>query len=309
MRLRSDDDHPPAVLPDATVDLDRWSPLDDSIPDHWRTPIVSISDIHGYLHEARSALTAVGESDRFDPVVTQEEDGTLHWADNDYVLVFNGDMVDRGDHNEETLELVLRLLDEAPRGRVRFHLGNHEMAVMLPAVLYWPSTYSGRLTDGSRERFLDWVETGLVGAAFEGHEYTYSHAGSRDSVDARAANREVQNAARDLREAIDAGEYIEVQEEIPERYPTVFGLEGSMGRGPDAGLLWMDFAHMPVDSSKQVVGHSKHSTPTRNGNAVCENVIRQNRKKGGGEGVLVETPDALFSVTRRRDGGVSVSRP
>jgi hypothetical protein len=40
--------------------------------------IVSISDIHGYLADARSALLAVGETDRFDPVVTADDDGLLH---------------------------------------------------------------------------------------------------------------------------------------------------------------------------------------------------------------------------------------
>ncbi|WP_435320778.1 metallophosphoesterase [Haloarchaeobius sp. TZWSO28] len=302
MRLRSSNDDPPATLPRAAVELGRWNPLDDAIPDHWRTPIVSISDIHGYLDDARSALTAVGETDRFDPVVTQDEDGTLHWAGNDYVLVFNGDMVDRGDRNEETLALVQRLLDEAPRGRVRFHLGNHEMAILLPEVLYWPETYSGRLDDESRERFLEWVDTGLVSVAFEGHEYTYSHAGAPGPIDVATANEAVQAAARDLGAAIDAGEYDEVQEEIPERYPAVFGLDGGSGRGPDAGLLWMDFRHMPTDTPAQVVGHTKHKAPTRCGHAVCGNVIRQNKKTTGGEGVLVEAPEALWAVTRDSRG-------
>ncbi|MCT9098095.1 metallophosphoesterase [Haloarchaeobius sp. HME9146] len=306
MRLRSSTDDPPATLPRAAVELDRWNPLDDAIPDHWRAPIVSISDIHGYLDDARSALTAVGETDRFDPVVTQDEDGTLHWAGNDYVLVFNGDMVDRGDRNEETLAMVQRLLDEAPRGRVRFHLGNHEMAILLPEVLYWPETYSGRLDDESRESFLEWVDAGLVTAAFKGHEYTYSHAGSPSAIDVSAANETLRAAAADLRDAIEDGEYIEVQEEIPERYPTVFGLDGGTGRGPGAGLLWMDFKHMPTDTPAQVVGHTKHRAPTRRGQAVCGNVIRQNRKEHGGEGVLVETQDALLSVTRLSTGAVSV---
>ncbi len=39
--------------------------------------IVHISDIHGYLDDAKSALLAVGETDRYDPVVRTDESGRL----------------------------------------------------------------------------------------------------------------------------------------------------------------------------------------------------------------------------------------
>lgn len=118
--------------PDSVPATGRFSELST---DGTAPAIVSISDIHGYLEDARSALLAVGESDQFDPVVTADDDGVLHWTDNDYVLVFNGDLVDRGNQNDATVALALRLMREAPPGRVQYLLGNHEMAILCPSVL------------------------------------------------------------------------------------------------------------------------------------------------------------------------------
>ena len=104
--------------------------------------IVSLSDVHGYLDAARNALTAVGETDEYPPVVTVDDEGRLHWADNDYLLLLNGDLLDRGDRNRACLALLERLAGEAPVGRVRYHLGNHEMAVLFPERFQWPGVYS-----------------------------------------------------------------------------------------------------------------------------------------------------------------------
>lgn len=121
--------------------------------------IVHISDVHGYLSDARSALRAVGDADAFDPVVVAADDGTLHWADNDYVLVVNGDLIDRGSANEACLDLVWRLQQEAPPGRVQYHLGNHELAILLPALVRWPEMYSTNLDSTDRRLFIDRVRT------------------------------------------------------------------------------------------------------------------------------------------------------
>jgi hypothetical protein len=105
---------------------------------------------------------------------------------------------------------------------------------------------------------------------------------------------------------MDSERYDAVQENVPRRFADVFGLGGPKGRGEDAGLLWMDFRHMPADAPPQIVGHTKQRAPTWAGRAVCENVIRTNHGSPGGEAVLVETPDALSTVTRQPDGSVSV---
>ena len=68
-----------------------------------RPPIVEISDIHGYLEDARSALLTIGDTDGHEPIITVDDSDTIHWADNDYVLVINGDVIDRGPDNKATL--------------------------------------------------------------------------------------------------------------------------------------------------------------------------------------------------------------
>lgn len=269
--------------------------------------IVSISDIHGYLDAARRALTAVGATDRFAPMVKVDADGRLHWADNDYVLVFNGDLVDRGPESHATIGLAFRLMMEAPPGRVRYHLGNHEMAILLPKKLPWPGTYTSDLNRGQRKEFLNRVAEGLISVSFKGYEYTYSHAGSNAPFDMANANRSARDEAEELLSSMETGEYATVQDTIPIQYETVFGLDDPFGRGPDAGLLWMDLEHMPPTAPPQIVGHTKQPKPTRVGNVVCESVIRQNREITGGEAVLIETPEDLVAVRRTRDGSVSMA--
>lgn len=95
-------------------------------------------------------------------------------------------MIDRGPANDACLELVWRLQREAPSGHVRYHLGNHEMALLLPEVLHWPQWYSGRQPDSVRQTFWEKILEGQITAAFEGYEYTYSHAGSTRAIDVPA---------------------------------------------------------------------------------------------------------------------------
>lgn len=248
----------------------------------------------------------MGKTDRFAPIVERDNSEKLHWAGNEYILVFNGDLVDRGTKHDETVELAFRLMDEAPAGHVRYHLGNHEMAVLLPSVLSWANTYSCNLGPDERRTFIEYVASGHVTAAFEGYNHVYSHAGDDTELDVSDLNRQTRIAAEKLLTAMEHDEYESGQRAIPEEYPDVFGLGEPFGRGPDAGILWMDFKHMPADAPSQIVGHSMQSAPTRKGNTVCENVIRQNHDVDGGEGVLVETPKDLTAITRDANGGVNL---
>ena len=79
----------------------------DAVPHEEANPpaIVSISDIHGYLEDARQALLTLRDHPDYEPVVTAGSDCRLHWVDQNYVLVFNGDLVDRGPNNEGILVL------------------------------------------------------------------------------------------------------------------------------------------------------------------------------------------------------------
>lgn len=264
--------------------------------------IVSISDVHGYLDAARNALTALEDTAPYPPVVSQDDDGRLHWAGNDCLLLVNGDLIDRGPANDECLALVERLASEAPPGRVRYHLGNHEMAVLFPDRFRWPGVYSVELDRGARRAFVERVAEGAIPVAFEGYTHTYSHAGDTKPVDAPTANAEARAAAEELLDAMDDGRYAEAQSEVIERNGTVFGLGGRTGRGPSAGLLWMDFEHMTPDAPPQVVGHSRQRRPVRTGAVICQNVIRSNLGAPGGEAVVVERPNRIEAVINTPDG-------
>jgi hypothetical protein len=267
--------------------------------------IVSVSDIHGYLEAGRNALLTLADHHDMPPVVTADGDGRLHWAGENYILLFNGDLVDRGPANAETVELAARLLEEAPPGRVRVTLGNHEMAILTPDLFGWDGVYSTALDHEDRRAFVAAIQDGLVVAAYEGYNLTYAHAGHPEPYEAAAVNDELVAAVDRLEATIGDEGDATAQSELVEEYPRVLGIGGVGGRGPGAGLAWLDFRHMPPDAPPQVVGHSRHDQLTRKGTVLCQNVIRNNLDRMGGEAVTVETPDRLIGLTRDADGEVS----
>ena len=313
------DRYPESDRTDLPLDPEGTAPLDDARRDgidgllettEERTGsdapyIVSISDVHGYLNSARNALLALDDHPDLPPIVTADDEGTLHWADENYVLVFNGDLVDRGPASAETIELAARLLEEAPDGRVRIVLGNHEMGFLTPGVFGWRDVYSCDVDREDRLTFLRSIQRGHVVAAYEGYDVTYAHAGQPDAYEVVAANDELVAAADRLGEHLADEAATDVEAQLVEDHPLVLGLGSLNGRGPGAGLVWLDFRHMPPDAPKQVVGHSRQDRLTADGAVLCENVIRNNLHHPGGEAVTVETPDGLYGLTRERDGEVT----
>ncbi|MFB6140496.1 MAG: metallophosphoesterase [Halosimplex sp.] len=267
--------------------------------------VVSISDVHGYLGAARSALKTPGDHPEYDPLVDTDDDGRLHWAGgDDYVLLFNGDLIDRGPDNEGVLDLVERLAREAPPGHVRLTFGNHEWGVLFPALVHWEEWFSGQRTDDDRRQLCEAVERGHVVAAYRGYSFTYAHAGLVSSYEATRLNDRFVEAARDLREAVGSERDADTQRRLVDEYRQVLSLGRQGGRGFGAGVAWLDFRFLSADAQPQIVGHTRQDQPVQKGNVVCENVIRANRANPGGEAVLVESPDALVSLERTYDGGV-----
>jgi len=285
--------------------------LRDSVQAHvssgQKPGIVSISDIHGYLDAARSALLTLSDHSDYEPVVTQDDDGLIHWSGNNYVLVFNGDLIDRGPSNIETLQMVSRLMDEAPTGRVRVTLGNHEMAVLTPALFMWDSLFSGQVSASGRRALIQEILGGRVIAAYEGYNATYAHAGHDEDYAVEDVNNELTAAAQQIHGLIGGGADAPVQQQLVEDYPFVLGMGEHHPKGPDAGLIWRDFRHLPPDSPPQVVGHTRQDTITQKGDLICENVIRNTVETSGGEAVLVETPDGFVALQRESGGGVNTS--
>jgi hypothetical protein len=281
-------------------------PVRDSVAALSQRPtVVSISDIHGFLGEARSALLTLTDHPEYDPVVESDAARRLHWAGGDeYVLVFNGDLIDRGPQSDRVVEMVDRLVDEAPTGHVRVTVGNHEMGVLTPALYGWSNWYAGTRSERERRSFIEQIRDGHVVAAYEGYNVTYAHAGQPDPYEVSTVNETLVEGATALFEGLGEPDAIDREAAIVDEYPQVFGYGNESSRGPGAGITWLDFEHMPEDAPPQVVGHSRQDAPTRRGNVLCENVIRENRRSDGGEAVVVETPDSIRAVGRTPDGGV-----
>ncbi|MDS0477205.1 metallophosphoesterase [Natrinema sp. 1APR25-10V2] len=280
----------------------------DGLPSEGEPPtIVSISDIHGYLESVRGALLTVADHPNFDPIVVRGRDGTLHWADENYVLVFNGDLIDRGPANEEVLELVARLVDEAPPGRVRITLGNHEAIILSPDHFGFPQWFAGAVDTDDRRLFLEQIVAGHIVAAYRGHNVTYVHAGSPTGYRVEDVNESLVDAATKLLEAAGTEEDVAMQRRVIDDHQRVLGVGKGHPKSPGAGLVWLDFDHLPPDAPPQVVGHTRHTTPQRKGQVYCQNVLRENLDSDGGEAVFVETPESLSALTREADGSVTMT--
>lgn len=275
------------------------------LTDDEQPTIVSISDIHGFLSQARSALLTLRDHPEYDPVVEVDAARRLQWAGgNEYVLVFNGDLIDRGPDSERVLEMVARLIEQAPPGHVRVTVGNHEMPLLMPELYAWSQWYSGQRSLDERLTFVDRIFDGQVVAAYEGYTVTYSHAGQPEGVDASEVNEEFVAGTEEFREIFDEADPYEKQEELAAKYQRVFGFDGESGRGPNAGLVWLDFEHIPDDAPPQIVGHTQQTAPVRRGNVICQNVIRKNRIDDGGEAIILETPDSVRAIRRGPDDDV-----
>lgn len=263
-----------------------------------------MSDIHGYIQPARSALLTLADHPNFDAVV-RGGPGPLEWAGgDDYVLVFNGDLFDRGPDNDAVAEMVTRLARQAPDGHVRVTLGNHEMGILTPGRFGWDGWYSTGRSDDERAAFLDCIRDGFVVAAYEGHNLDYAHAGRPEPYDPSDLNDDLTEAAQRLAEAVGTDDDLETQQAVIEDHPEVLGLGGRTGRGPGAGIAWLDLAFMPEDAPPQVVGHTRQDYPRRKGAVLCENTIRNTKHRDGGESVVVETTDRLVALSREPGGGV-----
>lgn len=264
--------------------------------------IISISDVHGYLDAARSALSTLSDHPEFTPLVERDEDGKLHWAGGDeYVLVFNGDMINRGPDSGGVLSLIERLREEAPSGHVRHNIGNHEMGLFFQDATPWDGFYADTAEKSVVAGFYETILNGRVTAAYEGYDYTYVHAGAPDQIDATALNDELERAARTLADVLCTPDDATIQHEVWNEYEELFGT------GPESRtVLWVRFGDLPADAPPQVVGHTRHEEVTRKENVVCGDVILENLDSPGGETIIVETPGSLQALVRESDNGVTL---
>jgi hypothetical protein len=267
--------------------------------------VLALSDVHGYWTAFESALSLPGDHDDFAPLVERDDDGRLHWAGGDggreYVLVCNGDLVDRGGDSERVVETVRRLQREAPDGHVRYHCGNHEGFVLAggSGSTDW---YCDRVDVEERRAFYDAIAAGDLAVAYDGYAYTYSHAGAADGVDPASANDAFQAVVGEAETLLGSDrDYGEAFYEVFRREWVTRAGRGHP-KGPDAGPTWLGWEHLPADAPEQVVGHTPHDRVTRKGNVVCQDTVKANVDSVGGESLTVETPGGLAVLERDTDG-------
>ncbi|MDY6778724.1 MAG: metallophosphoesterase, partial [Candidatus Nanohaloarchaea archaeon] len=148
--------------------------------------IIAISDIHGYLDEAEDVLDTVsgfeGEGIQLDTFIDTSGEYWSWEGGEEYTLVFNGDLFDRGESSEEVLRNVFTLQDDAPDGHVVYNIGNHEVFALFPDVfadLYAEYAVESReameddrtyywwwMEDELREELLERTADGRVTAAY-----------------------------------------------------------------------------------------------------------------------------------------------
>ncbi len=115
--------------------------------------IVALGDLHGDLPATREALRLGGAIDESD-----------HWIGGELIVVQTGDQLDRGDDEQEILELLARLQIEATAAGGALHLlnGNHELMNTRLDFRY--------ITAGGFVDFQDAVEIGEPDSLVLAHE-------------------------------------------------------------------------------------------------------------------------------------------
>jgi hypothetical protein len=115
--------HTGAAPSGGTASIERAEPTPCNLPDlPWRLPaakrLVAIGDLHGDAAAARKVLRLAGAIDEHDA-----------WIGGDLVVVQLGDVLDRGDGEQDILDLFARLETDARAAGGSFValLGNHEL--------------------------------------------------------------------------------------------------------------------------------------------------------------------------------------
>jgi hypothetical protein len=124
--------------------------------------VVAIADVHGALEELIEVLRGVG--------LVDEE---LAWTGGETHLVSLGDLVDRGDHGRQVMDLLMRLQAEAAAagGAIHIVLGNHEVMNLVGDLRYvsegdyaqFGSAPAGNLPPGFLERRAAFAPDGKYG--------------------------------------------------------------------------------------------------------------------------------------------------
>lgn len=119
--------------------------------------VVAVGDVHGDAEALAGILQSAGVTD-----------ANRHWSGGSTVFVQVGDLLDRGDHGREVLDLMMALEKEAPRagGRVVALLGNHEVMNLVGDLRYvtpagfaeFSTTQSTKIRRNAYQRYHAWAK-------------------------------------------------------------------------------------------------------------------------------------------------------
>jgi hypothetical protein len=129
--------------------------------------VVAVGDIHGAYQEFVTILTKAGLVD-----------ADLHWSGGQTHLVSVGDIVDRGAHSREILDLIMQLQEEAAAagGQVHVTLANHE-AMRL----------GGEFEYVSKEEYAAFADEELADQRAAGYQRYLAHNGLADEPATQAS--------------------------------------------------------------------------------------------------------------------------
>jgi hypothetical protein len=111
-----------------------------------------IGDVHGHATELKGLLNSLGYK--------EDENGCFSHASKSRMAIFLGDVIDKGDEQFETIDIVKKMQES---GNAKFVLGNHEMDLLL---YYTNDAKTGTYYGKSNEKIA--TKTACFRDAFKG---------------------------------------------------------------------------------------------------------------------------------------------
>jgi hypothetical protein len=220
---------------------------------------IVVGDIHGELDGFREILRNAGLIDSKD-----------NWSCDDCILIQTGDVIDRGPHSREVIDLLRKIQKEAvgAKGEVIRLCGNHELMLLQRNFSYVNFTDPESLIVELREE----ITTGDVQASYSDGERLYSHAGLRSTIRETLTAEMEPIMSKSKRRNFDLhrlSDHINsvfkesIEKNDLDRHPIFHVGPERGGNAPVGGIFWCDFSSISpsVEASMipQIFGH----TPTR----------------------------------------------
>ncbi len=213
---------------------------------------IIVGDIHGELAGFKQILAHAALIDR-----------RGHWTGKDAVLVQTGDVIDRGPHSVEAVQLLRRLQTQAAEagGQVVRLCGNHELMLLQGN---WGQTDVADPPELARQ-LREEILAGKVLASYTDGTRLYTHAGLRSSIreavekGTRATSR--RNRLKHLSVLLNRI-FVDALKSGDLKSHPIFHVDGKRGGHHEVGgIFWGDLSRISAsahaDDIPQVFGHTQ----------------------------------------------------